>query len=505
LSFRSWAQGALEDLNFSSSSSVNSSSLSVGSISRRLLNGFTGGGESDSKNKDDELSLDDLKSSNNRSTSKFHDSDITSITALMFLGGENGENQSQEDLGEEEEEEASGSPAPSSSVSSDSSEEQNSNKRRSTRNSVLLDDGSSDEGSIVFHDATEHPDEDFEENNHNLLSPSARSKVFKGFNRYRLICGKIVNDYRVQQMIVFLIVLNALQMGLSTFDFVDENPEIKNVFEKLDLAFLIVFTVEIVFQLIYHGYHLFQDGWLFFDFIIVIMSWSLTGMQVFRTLRTLRLIARVESLKKLIQALVESLPRVTGILFLFALIMYIYGVLCTVLFGDLYERGLTKDNYFSRLDYTLFTLFQMITLDWAKIVREVMAVYPFSWAVFSTYLSFTSFILFSLIIAVVCDAVSVVEHDANLVEMLEKKDNAQERILKLQQRVDFLKKEQLSVLGSVQDVLKELQTSTKEDNNFHLPAEMSTGTNTNGSSNGHQTLAQSDESGAQDEKDSSES
>lgn len=288
-----------------------------------------------------------------------------------------------------------------------------------------------------------------------FFSPAFRTTFNKQVNTIRLICGKIVNHPYVQNCIVFLIIMNALQMGLATFDFVDEDPHRQALFEKVDLAFLVVFTVESAFQLTFHGTKLFKDGWLTFDFLIVLFSWCFasSSLQVFRTIRTLRLVARVKLLRKLLEALMEVMPRLTGILFLFILIMYIYAVMITVLFGDMWKRGLTSDDYFSRLDTTLFTLFQMITLDWANIVREVMEVYPLSWAIFSTYLSFTSFILFSLVIGVVCDAVSCIEHDANLAERLEKKKDSQVRILRLQHQVDYLKKQQTSVLASVQTVV----------------------------------------------------
>lgn len=288
------------------------------------------------------------------------------------------------------------------------------------------------------------------------FSPEFKRRCVQNFNTLRLICGKIVNNPTVQNIVVVLIIANALAMGLATFDFIDEYPNRKMAFERLDLAFLIAFTFESAFQLIFHGRNLTQDGWLTFDFLIVILSWCFSSMQVFRAIRTFRLVARVQILRKLIEALMEACPRLTGIMFLFLLIMYIYAVMITVLFGDMWEKGQTTKDYFSRLDTTLFTLFQMITLDWAKIVREIMEVYPLSWAVFSTYLSFTSFVLFSLVIGVVCDAVSAIEHDANLVEMLEQKEQAQERIVRLQHQVDYLKKQQKSVLASVQIVLDEI-------------------------------------------------
>lgn len=50
-------------------------------------------------------------------------------------------------------------------------------------------------------------------------------------------------------------------------------------------------------------------------------------------------------------------------------------------------------------------LFQFVTLSWADITRQVAEEYYWAWPFFSTFVILTSFILFSLVVAVVCDAV----------------------------------------------------------------------------------------------------
>ncbi len=87
---------------------------------------------------------------------------------------------------------------------------------------------------------------------------------------------------------MYLIALNAISMGISTFDFITENPTLNATFEQIDFIFLIIFTVEISVQFIYRGLHLFQDGWLVFDLTIIILSWFSASLQVIRAFRILR-------------------------------------------------------------------------------------------------------------------------------------------------------------------------------------------------------------------------
>ena len=130
--------------------------------------------------------------------------------------------------------------------------------------------------------------------------------------KLRLFCGKVVNNEYVQIAIICLIMMNAVIMGIATFDFVTEDPHIDNIFEKMDRAFLVVFTIEVAMQLFYLGFILFTDGWLTFDFLIVVLSWSFESLQVvraFRIFRAFRLFTRIKPLRDLVLAIGAVMPR----------------------------------------------------------------------------------------------------------------------------------------------------------------------------------------------------
>ena len=96
------------------------------------------------------------------------------------------------------------------------------------------------------------------------------------------------------------------------------------------------------------------------------------------------------------------------------LIFYIFAVMFTSLFGELHVREVVKypttSNYFGDMGQSLFTLFQMMTLDdWAPICREVMLTYPWAWFPFVSFVVISGFIVVNLIIAVVCDAIASLE------------------------------------------------------------------------------------------------
>jgi hypothetical protein len=188
-----------------------------------------------------------------------------------------------------------------------------------------------------------------------------------GLRKFRHFCGALVNQPRVQVCIIALIAVNAFMMGLATFDFVTDSRDATRAFDVIDETLLIIFTVEIGLQVIYHGlWRVLTDGWMCFDFLVVVGSWLLGGVQIiraFRVFRAFRLVARLDSLKKLVQALIDVAPSVAGILSLLALVMYIFAVMCTILFGDLFAADVVDQDYFGRLDTTFFSKSYFIAVE----------------------------------------------------------------------------------------------------------------------------------------------
>lgn len=177
--------------------------------------------------------------------------------------------------------------------------------------------------------------------------------------------GRFINCDRFQYFILTLIVINAIMMGVATFPYVKDNPQISTVFETIDRVFLVIFTIESALQLLYQGLYLFKDGFLVFDLLIVILSWALEGTQViraFRIFRALRLVTRVETMRNLVSAMFDVMPSLGAIFALMALVFYIFGVMFTQLYKDLSKRGDDPMGYFSSLPRTLFTLFQIMCL-----------------------------------------------------------------------------------------------------------------------------------------------
>ena len=265
---------------------------------------------------------------------------------------------------------------------------------------------------------------------------------------FHTFLGTLVHSKDFQRTVIALILLNSITLGIATFDFVTENPSMDQVFDTVDTVFLVIFSVELGLQFLYHGFGLFSEGWLTFDVVVVTLSWMFMSIQVvraFRIVRAFRVVTRIRELRDLVDALLSVIPRLFAIILLLMLVDYVFATMFTQLFKELYEEGHLSGDYFGRLDRTAFTLFQIMTLDgWSTIAREVLEAKPWAWLPFVAFVSVSSFIVINLMIAVICDAVATLQ-----------KEQMEEKIVTIQSMTE-------SITQQNNDEIKELQAKVDQ-------------------------------------------
>jgi len=220
--------------------------------------------------------------------------------------------------------------------------------------------------------------------------------------------GRLVNLGPIQWALMGMIIANSLILGALTF--LHDNPVATQALETVDLAFLIIFSVELVAQFFYLGIQFFKNGWLMFDAVIVSVSWAFensefTVMRSFRIFRLFAMVSRWTSLQRLFKAIGKTIPKMGTIAAMLGLFFYAFSVFYTNLFWDLYDEGYLDVDYFGNLQLTFLTLFQVMTMDsWTAMVRQVMEVYPWAWVGFVIWVIVTAFFFVNLIVAVICES-----------------------------------------------------------------------------------------------------
>ncbi len=212
----------------------------------------------------------------------------------------------------------------------------------------------------------------------------------------------IVDGKRCQRIIIGVIVVNAIALGCET------SPGLVaaygDLLDGLDHAALVVFVVELTARLYAHRMRFFRDPWNCFDFAVVGIALlpaagPLSVVRSLRILRALRLVAMVPSMRRVVTALVRSIPGLLSLSGLLLLMLYVGGVVAINLFRP------SGDPRFADLGSTVLTLFQITTGDgWSDVMRDLMAEQPLAWIFFVCYLLVGTFTMLNLFIAVVCSA-----------------------------------------------------------------------------------------------------
>lgn len=208
-----------------------------------------------------------------------------------------------------------------------------------------------------------------------------------------------------------LIVFNAIAFGLITDKaFVQWHP-LLNLFCDISI---VIFAVELIVRLFHYRKDFFigQDKyWNLFDMTIVLLSILasipfFSTMRIFRVLRIfrqlniLRIIPSAYQLRLIIEAIITSLPGVAWTSAFFFIIIYIYGLLGTVFFGEAFP------DWFGNVWNSVYTLFQVMTLEsWSMgIARPIMTIYPYAWLYFISYVIFAAFVILNIIVALVVNS-----------------------------------------------------------------------------------------------------
>jgi voltage-gated sodium channel len=214
--------------------------------------------------------------------------------------------------------------------------------------------------------------------------------------------GRWVESARVQQIVIGLVLLNAITLGLETLPAV--MAQAGALLKVLDRTLLILFVIELALKLTAHGARFFRGGWNVFDLAVVAIalipaSGPLSVFRALRVLRILRLVSAVPKMRLVVEALARSLPGLGSIGLLLLIFFYVFAVVATKLFSAEFPQ------WFGTLWTSMFSLFQIMTLEgWADIAREVMARYPGAWIFFIAFILLATFTVLNLFIALIVNA-----------------------------------------------------------------------------------------------------
>lgn len=208
-----------------------------------------------------------------------------------------------------------------------------------------------------------------------------------------------------ERSIIILILINAVLLGAETFGSVRQ--EYSGAIHLAYNLILLAFILEAVLKLAAHWptpQNYFKDGWNVFDFTIILLSFLPVGgstamvARMVRLLRVLRLMSALPELRVLVSTLLRSLPGIANVGLLIVLIVYVYAVAGYHFFHDV------DPKHWGNLWLACLTLFQIITLEaWADLMYTAMAVKPWAWVYFVSFVIIATFVVINLFVALVLE------------------------------------------------------------------------------------------------------
>lgn len=220
----------------------------------------------------------------------------------------------------------------------------------------------------------------------------------------------VVHSKWFERLVMTIIVCNAITLSLETYS--DVMKQYGTILHVADSIFIWFFIFELCLRLIVFRWSFFNDGWRWFDLIIVVLTTlpmlgitALGNVSAFRALRILRLLSAVPAFRHVFEGIIRALKDSAAVMGVLGVLLGIFAIVAAKLFGA------ADPEHFGNFHTALFTLFQIMTLDaWSDIVRPLMQTSVKAVFFFVAFIVIVVFVLLSTIIGIAANAMSTTKH-----------------------------------------------------------------------------------------------
>ena len=222
----------------------------------------------------------------------------------------------------------------------------------------------------------------------------------------RNVLVRAVDSAPFTTVVVATIAVNAVVLGLQTYDGVVE--QWGGVLDAINAACLAIFVVELFIRIGAYWprpWEFFRSGWNIFDFVVVSAAFvpgvrqNSTLLRLVRLLRVVRLVRVLPDLRVLLLGIWRSVPPLASIGAVTAMILFVYGMVGWILFGD------ELPDQWGNIGRAMLTLFVMLTLeDFPVYMDQAMEIEPWAWVYFVSFILVAAFIVLNVLIGVVLNA-----------------------------------------------------------------------------------------------------
>jgi voltage-gated sodium channel len=217
---------------------------------------------------------------------------------------------------------------------------------------------------------------------------------------------RLVDSAAFNTTIIAVIIANAVVLGLQTYPGVVDRYG--DTLDLLNAIFLAVFVVELLLRIASYGRRplaFFQSGWNVFDFIVISAAFvpgireSSTLLRLARLARVVRIVRLLPDVRVLLVGVFHSLPPLVSMTLLTTVILYVYGMVGWLLFGD----EIPED--WGNIGEAMLTMFVLLTLEnFPSYMNRAMEVHSWSWIFFVSFVLIAAFIVLNVLIGIVLNS-----------------------------------------------------------------------------------------------------
>lgn len=222
---------------------------------------------------------------------------------------------------------------------------------------------------------------------------------------YRILwLTKLIHSAGFELFIALTLILNAVSLAMLTLPNLTPDTVLALIgFNSLAYA---IYVVELVLRIVSYGkkpWRFFRNGWNIFDFIVIglapLLREHVAIIRLLRLLRLVRILRFLPEVRVLTSSILKSLPPLMSMSVLVALLLFLYAMSGTYLFGEALPE--TWGNILLSLE----SLFALLTLDsFGDYFSNAVSVTPLAIPFFLTYVFIIVFTVLNVLIGIVLHA-----------------------------------------------------------------------------------------------------
>ncbi|GAB3820407.1 hypothetical protein GCM10028820_26260 [Tessaracoccus terricola] len=240
------------------------------------------------------------------------------------------------------------------------------------------------------------------------MAPTAADQAVPR-NTWHGLAERIAESSWFRGFIIFVIVVNAISIGISTYDVA---PEVRAVLRTAEVVFLSIFVVEMVIRLAAYKFNVIEfcrDPFRCFELGIVavcflpVVTSSVTLLRLVRILRITRLIGIMPDAKVLIDGIRRAGPPALSLGAFITLLCFLWAAIGWMFFGHRTPDGMR--GYFDNIGEGMLTLFELLTLEgWNQILHDLRSITPWAIVYVIVFLVVGTYVVVNLMVGIIVNS-----------------------------------------------------------------------------------------------------